>query len=157
MSRRKQLQGLANDFCHSFISRNNNICGYWGIGVLYRYAKLCGSLEMTLSLTSQGIDPIDAVPNAIIHQYQEQLYEMLERQKIQREWVKDCTIRLEFDSSTPPTTRFGEALGDPFLCEVVTVDDNGRKRSAVRMQYCRPHDPRRERRSNRAKTTKPLF
>lgn len=157
MGRRKQLQGLANDFCHSFISRNNDICGYWGIGVLYRYANLCESLEMTLSLTKRSIDPVGALLHTIIHQYQEQFYEMLERQGLQRDWVKQCIVRLEFDTSTPPTTRFGEDLGDPFLCEVVTVDDSGKKRSAARMQYCRPHDPRREQRSTRAKTAEPLF
>lgn len=40
MPRRSELNGVASDIVRSFVSRNNDLRGYWALGMLCVYAKV---------------------------------------------------------------------------------------------------------------------
>ena len=50
MSAYKQLKGIAAGLAGTFISRNNDVDGYWGMGVIYSEVSARGVSAVTFSL-----------------------------------------------------------------------------------------------------------
>jgi hypothetical protein len=150
MRRRQELKGLACDFAGSFLSRNNDVSGYWGIGKLYREAIDHSAPLVTIDLLSLSIPPIWPVAQAIHAEYSERLRHMASKVAVQ---LSEAQVIVEFGtlgSCATPRWDSYHSYGDPFVCTVSLVDSKGRTYKAVRAGFCAPHDPTRERCSNRA-------
>jgi hypothetical protein len=149
MRRRQELKGVACDFIGSFLSRNNDVCGYWGIGKLYREAiNRCAS-SVAIDLLGFSIPPNWPVFQSIRAQYTQRLTHIASKAAVQR---SEAQIIVEFGtlgSCATPRWDSNHSYGDPFVCTVSLVDSKGRTYNAVRAGFCAPHDPTKEGRSNR--------
>lgn len=57
MIRRKQLKNLAYGIAGRFTSRNNDLNGYWALGILYSAAEDAGTNRVRLDIISQTATP----------------------------------------------------------------------------------------------------
>ena len=146
MPRRKALKGIASGILGSFISRNNSVDGYWGIGKLCLFAKESQRSSITISLLgSTDSDSYNSTVVAVIAgHYGDLVQTHLHRAGIVLSRVRNVEITVAFGASgilpTPPLSTWGS----PFLCTVEITDDLGRVWSVSRSGRCAPHDPNKE-------------
>lgn len=53
--KRRELNALCKSTCHLLLSRNNDINGYWGIGVLCRLMVGSGRWETAFRINARGV------------------------------------------------------------------------------------------------------
>lgn len=91
MRRCSELGSLASGMLHSFVSRNNDLDGYWGIGVLYLYAQQVGDLTVSIDLLRAEIAPaVYLLPRdnrqpkfeALIDRYSSMLKQLMEKRGV---------------------------------------------------------------------------
>ncbi|HEY0587723.1 MAG TPA: hypothetical protein VGD52_16420 [Pseudoduganella sp.] len=160
MRRRSEIGSVASGILHSFVSRNNDLEGYWGIGVLYLYARKVGELTVMLDLLRGTINPpaarllpIYGKPNfqALIGQYKAMLYALLHKRNVPESWVAEAVFSIEFESKAakPAYPKIGEDTA-AFVCRLSIKDDLGRERVFRLDGWCWPHSPWRESRRSGA-------
>ncbi|PVB17636.1 hypothetical protein D2E42_05180 [Mycobacteroides abscessus] len=135
MPRRRELRDVCQGVATSFGSRNNDIAGWWGIGVLCRQPGLPG---IDLDLRADVHD----VPLA--RRYGEQLDRQLSARRIPPEWVAGAALSLRF----VPDPR--DSVMWQYTVTVRIRDDRDRVWSGRDTGRCWAHDPARESRSARA-------
>lgn len=151
MPRRSELNGVASDIVRSFVSRNNDVRGYWALGKLYAYAKEQSSPLLQLSLVplelASSVEPVAFVSKS----YGTKLRALMENRKLPKSWLTSAHITIHFESTTAKPQFFStRANGRPFQCQIEIEDDLGRKHAAAVAGWCSLHDPNIERRSTRA-------
>jgi len=57
MGSRKEFKAIAHGLVESFISRNNDVSGYWGIGKLYSHIVSTGVKDLKIDLIQRTIEP----------------------------------------------------------------------------------------------------
>lgn len=150
MSKRNQLNGVAKGLLGSFMSRNNDIDGYWGIGKLHKHSIRHGQVIVELDLIEQSINPEDSHLRDSARAYLQKLLFMVSKVNLSSASIQSAKIFLHFNrseitrSQVPQTTH-----GSPYSCEVQIITINGKKFQAVDFGWCDPHDPSRERKSTR--------
>ena len=150
MGKQKELKGIAFGILDTFISRNNDFHGYWGIGILYRHSVENGDQPVTLDLINKTISPPSPVLQEMAVHYGNLLEQRLTKREIPASKVNGCQIILNFnlteiDRRTLPQTTHGS----PYSCELQINLANGKLYQAKRFGWCDPHDPSREARSTR--------
>jgi len=151
MRRRSEIGSIASGMIHSFVSRNNDLGGYWGIGVLYLYALQAGSLCLTIDLLRSSVNSsagrwlpahLRSDCEALISQYKVMLYALLDKRKVPEAWVSGAVFNIEFESLTaaPAYPRIGEN-SEAFACSLSIRDDLGRERIFRVDGWCWPHCP----------------
>lgn len=151
MPRRSELNGVASDIIRSFVSRNNDVRGYWALGMLYVYAK-----EHSGNLLPIPLIPLELVPSMepvafVARNYGTKLRTMMENRKLPKSWLTSACITVQFESTTAKPQFFStRANGRPFHCQIEIEDDLGRKHAAAVAGWCSPHDSNIERQSTRA-------
>lgn len=150
MARRIELQGIANSFNTSFISRNNDFKGYWAIGQLKLFTLNNGIHTMEFSFPTKATHSTLELLNYTKCHYSRMLEQLLKKQKIPSSWVKEASITLDFhtaveDSLLPECSAFGSPFSS--LCQI--IDDKGHIYSSLLYGRCLPHSPLREWRSTR--------
>ena len=154
MRRRSEIGSIASGLLQSFVSRNNDVEGYWGIGVLYLYAQQAGQLKVTVDILRESVDPphtqllrIYRRPNfeALIAGYRTMLRALLNKRGVPVVWVAEAVFSIEFESllAKPAYPRIGKK-SEPFVCMLRIKDDLGRERVFRADGSCWPHDPWRE-------------
>lgn len=134
--KRREMNHVARSICEFLMSRNNDIAGYWGIGVL-----------CLKSITENRVQfHFKVRPGEVIRIYG---YELMDSSVITEKLVKHklCTIegRLSFfeDGRYPSGSK-------KYTCGIaVAVTQDGRTGMYICHVECRPHDPSQERRSTR--------
>lgn len=150
MSKRNQLNGVAKGLLGSFMNRNNDIDGYWGIGKLHKHSVKHGKVIVELDLIEQSIKPEDSDLNELVAAYRHRLFFMVSKVHLSKTIIQSATIFLHFNrseitrSQVPQTTH-----GSPYSCEVRIITTNGKKFQAIGFGWCDPHDPSRESKSTR--------
>ena len=119
-ARRKELKNIAGGIVGSFISRNNDIDGYWGLGILYRFAnqRQVDMIQLdllNLTITSKVTNMDGLFGTTKFNQEYEEKYHA-----------------------------WRSALGDPCLCTCEIKVNDGRVYSVTVGTNCWPHDPERE-------------
>ena len=152
MARRKDLNGVAAGLVGTFVSRNNDLEGYWSLGRLRTLADRHQSKEVVIDILrgTASLPGRDAAE--VSRTYRGWLLERLAKIGIPTDWVKEAKISLQFGSwegNAPPPQR---TWGDPFVCRVSLVDDQGRTHMAGESGWCAPHNSQRESRSLRAQS-----
>jgi hypothetical protein len=148
MAGRNKLRGVAHAVLGSFISRNNDIDGYWGLGLLRSFADTAGVAELRFDLIAGTAEPNGALPLEVSRTFQQTLSEQLHRRRVAAGRVAQAEIRLLFNAPETGVVRF-VSYGDPFKCVVSLVDANGQTHESSIVARCGPHDPGEERRSDR--------
>jgi hypothetical protein len=129
VSGRNKLRGVAHAVLGSFVSRNNDIDGYWGLGLLRSFADSTGVAELCLDLGTGAVEPSGSLPLSICRTYQQILKDQLLRRRVAAR-VTRAEIRLVFNSPPTGMVRF-VSYGDPFTCVVSLVDGNGQAHQSM--------------------------
>jgi hypothetical protein len=129
----------------SFVSRTNDLEGYWAPGVLYRLARERGTLELSFVLAADerivAVETLDAVTRS----FKDVLAFQLERRHVPTTWLVSAELRVQFESGASMPSYLGLYAGcKPFTCSATLIDDRGRKHEASASSWCWPHDPKRE-------------
>jgi len=148
VARRKELKGIAAGLYGSFIGRNNDVGGYWGIGKLCLFAQQCNTHIVHLDLMSQSISPPSPDFAKLVAGYSSMLQRHLASKRIPSERVTAAVIELDFSPPYPSGKRIPiMTWGDLFRLTVSITDDRGKVHTIEDYGHCAPHDPRRERES----------
>ena len=140
MSRRKHLVGVAEGTVTSFVSRNNELDGYWAIGMLCRSVGV-GELELEILPASESSRLGDIAGRA-----RDRLRRHLVALGLPTSTVSGARIRLSFERGLPRPPRISDAADVHYRCCAILVDALGREHRAEAAGWCWPHDPTRERR-----------
>lgn len=150
MARRKELKNVASGLYGSFISRNNDVEGYWGIGKLCLFAQERETRFVRLNLLANSTAPQSVEFSKLIVGYHLFLQKHLFVRGILMSWVSSAIVELDFAPEHPtgkPIQRM--TLGNLFKLTVAITDDRNKHHIVCGYNYCRPHDPRFESKSSR--------
>lgn len=150
MARRRELYGIARGLLDSFNSRNNDVGGYWGIGVLNLIAQRSNLESMILDLLAEKV-MLDSVQTTIVQKYKQMFLSRLQSRGIPSTWVQSALISISFNQPYSNPYQFMQSGlgGAPYLCTFEIKDELGVKRTAIFGGYCWPHNPRKESKSCR--------
>jgi len=151
--KRRELKGVANSLLQSFISRNNDVSGYWGIGKLYLLAKKKNSDHVLIELLNRQMNPSSNKFDDLFDRYQPYFKNFVE-QKDSLGWshepskVESVQIFINFKSVPDDKLEWWarKYVGDNFECEVKIKTDLGKIYSSRVYSRCWPHNPSKERR-----------
>jgi hypothetical protein len=155
MSRQRRLKGVVANTLGSFISRNNDVGGYWAIGKLYEHARQHQTQNVLLDLLPKTLLPPGTEYHSMLVRYASLLSEQLFRAHIPLDSVSAAKITLAFDASVSDPRPPSSMPGMPFRCTLEIVDGSNVV-SASHLGVARPHDPQRESRSARYTKTRTL-
>jgi hypothetical protein len=145
MPAKKRLTNIANGLCGSFISRNNDLDGYWAIGKLRSLADQHGQTTVVLDLLTSSTQPSSAQCSDVFERYCRLLATLAECSRIP---FADITVaRIALDFAPPPWPRasyYKLQWGDQFTVTVIIEADGRAAGIAHDAGYCRPHDAARK-------------
>ena len=164
MARRRRLQGVVAAIIGKFVSRNNDIGGYWALGILYKAASLNLTNTVHLDLLDQQILISLEKPYTVIIPFRKFLEQQLLKQGLELKHIKIAEIDIVFNSTEARNLIdpiFNPSLdcrsqeiplcvpGDAYLCRARIVDDFGKEYNTQVYGWCRKHDPYYENKSTR--------
>jgi hypothetical protein len=149
MSRRRELKGIVAGLLGSFVSRNNDVAGFWAIGKLHSYARNHQTSEVLLDLLAQSVVPSSTELQPMLKKYGASLESRIASCGLSSENVLKAVVRLAFDAAVSDDRPPSSLPGTPFRCTVELADDLGRIYSQSHLGVARPHDSARETRSTR--------
>lgn len=148
MTRRRELKNIASGLLGSFISRNNDVGGYWGIGKLCLLAQKSVTGTVEIGLLSKTISPESVEFSKLIAGYFSFLQEHLAARDIPNIFVASAVIELEFAPTDQPKKQVPIITwGSIFKLSVTIVDDRNKKHTVSAFSYCGPHNSRKEHQS----------
>ena len=139
MPRRKELRGVAFGLLGAFVSRNNDVEGYWALGKLYAHALKADVPHVCVDLLDKAVTPPSPEFQKMAAQFGRVLTIQLAARSLPADWVKLATICIEFSRRKNPS-----GPGEMFNCNVTITDDRGRTQHAEAAAACWAHDPFRE-------------
>ena len=150
MPRRKEIRGISSGIASSFVSRNNDVDGYWAMGIFYQVASSKGGNHFVLNLVTGDSSPEFKFSKKVAKPYHEYLLAQLEKKSLEEYHVTDAIVELEFNiAPTKRHTMSRWTWGEPYRCRVTITDDLGKKHAFEEYGWCGQHDPSKERRSVR--------
>jgi hypothetical protein len=81
MTRRRELNGIAGNLLGSFVSRNNEVAGYWAIGKLCAIALQTANGEISIELLTKRLTPPSPECNPMLDRYAAHLVSSLEKRE----------------------------------------------------------------------------
>ncbi|MEO1909337.1 MAG: hypothetical protein ABGX10_02725 [Paracoccus sp. (in: a-proteobacteria)] len=140
MARRIQLQGIVQDALAAFISRNNDLNGYWALGQLRNWIEGEGAGALDIPIVGEGLAEIKTEISPISQRFAARLLVLMKSKNLPSEWVQDARFTVKL------------AAFDRLDCSFRVVSDLGRSFKSSRVLLVRGHDPRRELRRRSAAT-----
>jgi hypothetical protein len=144
MPRRREFRGVAFGLVGAFVSRNNDVGGYWALGKLYEHARTFSAREIRVDLVKSLITPPSRQFNPMVLHFQQWLAEQGAARRLPIEWLKGAEVRVQFSYEGS-----ADGSGDVFDCIVTLTDDLGHAYQARRSGACWVHNPAKERKSAR--------
>lgn len=129
MPRRKELQGVCNDLLDSFVSRYNDLGGYWALGKMQAFLLERESNLLCFDLVDEGSLPRTHPFFATSAYYPRALRRLLRAKRISVHWVASGNICVSSLTNTD------------LECSIVLRSDLGREFSAKRSECVHAHDP----------------
>ena len=163
MPRRKRLKGIAHGLCGGFSSRNNDVDGYWALGLLFKVAMDSDTNSLRLNLITGESVPKSNISKIIAGRYFSFVLNQMNRQGLARDRLAHAEVVMTFN--VPPTKHeimymlkwgdkfFKSVRGEPFLCEARLIDDRDKVWTAEFRGRCDLHDPTLETRNSRTYST----
>lgn len=159
MRRRAELKCIGSGVLHSFLSRNNDLEGYWALGKLFLYAKYAGETSVSLDLfnghvssTLQRSCSLYQATNfdVLTTRYGGMLLRLLSKRGVPLEWLAKAVIKIDFERADivpgylPPGIH-----ASPLVCSLLLTDDLSHSHVLSITGWCWPHNPAMELRSTR--------
>lgn len=159
VARRRELKGIAADLLGFCCSRNFDVRGYWGMGILYQLTFNQGLRDLHLDVSpnfTKKDDGLDDYRRA----FSQWVLSHMDRHGMQRSWLRQAYFSVSFE--TEEKRRLHQAFlrcGLPFICDVVLISDLGREYISTEGGYCYRHGncPTTESRRRKEHWGKPLF
>lgn len=131
--KRREMNSLAGSLCAYLGSRNNDIAGYWGIGMLCATSKREGKRKFSFKM----------YPGKIIKIYGCEITDS----KI----ITEMLVKFDLDSIEGRLSFFEDGRyphgAEKFTCGIaIAITQGGRTGLSMSHVECWPHDPTRERR-----------
>lgn len=145
----RKLLDVAAGIAGSFVSRNNDLDGYWSLGALRSCADSKHLQTLRLDILSGRAEPEHESLVRVAEAYRQVLARQLATRSIAHEVMVSAEVEITFyrDLRNAPSAA---TYGSPFSCTVRLTDHRDRTFERTIVGHCAPHDPRRERRSTRA-------
>ncbi len=137
------LQNVANGLLGTFVSRYNDIGGYWALGVLRSLVERGGvdRIEIDLLKTTNG----DPSIQLIARKYKEWLEKRLREVHILLEDMSIARIEIEFLSTFDGHRDLvKDTRGFPYKCTVEIRRGDQKLYMAEKLGVCATHDPTKE-------------
>ncbi|MGO4567793.1 hypothetical protein AB4Z52_22750 [Rhizobium sp. 2YAF20] len=134
MARRKQFKGICHDILETFISRYNDLDGYWALGQYLGFLVDCNERQIQFNLRSAITLPDNAGFGASAAYYRGAIFRLMDANAMPRNWFADAYVTFSI---------IGPAKA---LCEIEVVSDLGKAYRCDRIVNVRPHNPSREQR-----------
>lgn len=148
MPTRRVLKSIAHDVLGTFLSRNNDLDGYWALGQFYAYLERQQlPLVVELDLLQGSVWPDTEAFSRLALAYAKCLGLQLVTRGMPRKRVVAASLRLQFKTALrelPQPT--GGTRGAGFRARLEILDDCGHGHVSWRTGCCAPHDPDLERR-----------
>lgn len=128
MPRRKQFRGICHDILDSFVSRNNDLDGYWALGQYAAFLMTRGADQLVFHLQGGSTVPEDAGFAISAKYYRGAISKLMDANAMPRSWLADAYIT--FSMMGPSKA----------LCSVEIASDVGRTYRSDCTVDARPHD-----------------
>jgi len=145
MASRKHLQNICMGLLNSFVSRNNDVHGYWGIGKLYSLMLDSFHSTIEINILEKSMSPEDSHFNFMIDIYHSKLIQQLAKSQLEIDFVEKANIILT-NTGVKSKLEFGLAL---IRCKLEIEDELGKIYSFTTEVFCRKHNPKTELKSVR--------
>ena len=132
MARRTELKGICNDLLSAFISRNNNLDGYWTLSQCRAWLEEEETSTIKVFLVGKVVTNEKPQVAALSQYFNAALTTMLSRHKLNLGWVKNGYITITMENA------------NQLQCSMVLISDLGRKFQSTRSLVVHSHDPSRE-------------
>jgi len=142
MQKRKVIENYIQGFLGSFISRYNDIDGYWAFGKLYAHAIESQCLIITIDLISEVMHPTNTEFKNNVRHWSEATKYKFGSQFFSQNWLSSAIITIKFnryESSKNSTRKMIKLNNPPFQVTINIVNKNGDVYSASTSSTCRPH------------------
>jgi hypothetical protein len=143
--RGNRLKDLASCVLGSFVSRNNDVGGYWAIGKLYLHATEANVDSVTIDLVDGTLTPASPAFDNMLQQYSAMLIEQAKARKLDHSNLTTALIVLYFGlpaGALSPTQY--KSSDDAYSCAIRLVGDRDRIHTAQCFGYAAPHDAKRK-------------
>ncbi len=148
MARRKEFKTIADGLVSSFISRNNDVNGYWGIGKLYSHMVSAKSKELKIDLVHRSIEPQNEEFILLINEFANRLMNQVKNRRLNHEFLKKAELTIvEIPGQSSPC--FGKMAPNKINCRLLIIDDLNREHTSDANTWCREHNPEKELKSTR--------
>jgi hypothetical protein len=153
----KHLKGVAAGLAGTFVSRNNDIGGYWAIGIIYDEVADSGCSEITFNLQDAQVSPQVKCAGLMLSRYRETTDRMLQNLGLSWDDLTSVNVNIRFASDTKSNdSGMMSEFGDLFCCKVAISDADSRTWSVKIESWCHRHGTRRYMRSGR-RLSSPYF
>jgi hypothetical protein len=130
--KKSQMNSLANSLCAYLCSRNNDIAGYWGIGILCAVSKREKKRKFSFKI----------YPGELLRIYG---YEITASKLVTDKLVKFGLDSIEGRLSFFEDGRYPHMGGKNYICGIaIAVTQSGRTGLSMNHVKCWPHDASRE-------------
>lgn len=133
MATRKRLMHVAAGMADSFISRNNDLHGYWAPGLMYREIGTA-PCSVVLDLLAVQAEPANCAQ--VARKYAALMRLALSRQNLDLKTLSRATVAVAFNTVAGVHHIGNRLAGDPFLV-TVTLAAGVREAVVSRGSYCR--------------------
>jgi len=141
MSRRGRLQNIAQGLLGTFVSRNNDIDGYWGLGILRLYAKKNASATLKIDLLEKSDHLFSDSPVHVAKiNYQKWLNKTLSKLRIEITQIHEAEIDIRFATFEEFPKVIRNTRGEPYVCSV-KLGSGETSVVASKTGVCEIHDP----------------
>src|ERR1700741_3754733 len=119
MPSRRDFRGVAFGLLGAFVSRNNDVGGYWALGKLYEHMRAYDAGEIRIDLVRSVITPPNPEFSHMVGHFRQMLADQLAVRSLPNEWLKDADVRVKFSGEKSASA---DKSRDGFEC-LVTITD----------------------------------
>ena len=145
MASRKKLKGVAHGLLGTFVSRNNDVDGYWGLGKLRKFAETIGKDEIQIDLLSDAERPMFLTTTTTVQRvYRDWLLNAAPKFGVRFQDLAAAQVILRFTTFDEMPDVRRDTRGFPYVCTVILRNRFGARYAAQKVGVCGPHDPYKE-------------
>jgi hypothetical protein len=144
MPSRSKLKNLLAGIFGSFVSRNNDVDGYWGIGQLCLLSKLTSNPQIHIDLLESSMQPMDEKFKSLLAAYSCFIQDKCSVMKLEPNRLKLIQVTIDFSPSSPPKFIPMVTRGELFQLTVQVGADLSKVYRLTGYGYCEPHSPKKE-------------
>lgn len=133
----KLLNSVAHDVAHSFGSRNNDLGGYWALGILYSYALKNNLAPITLNLLDAHSDV--SMLSILSKRYSSMCQRLIQTKEVNYQNITKAELTIDFCSDIYRQSILVNRFTENLFKIQVTIKSNNNVYSRGYSGYCFPN------------------